>query len=311
MAVYTPLTDDEVAQCLSDFDGVSVKNFSPILSGIENSNFLITAEDKKYILTLLESRTSSDALPFIFEFMQQLGKNGIIVPSPVINKHGQKIFKVKGKTAILMSYLEGRGVTRADINDGVCFAAGKLLAQIHKAGAGVKAHWRNSMNLSVTTHLSKNLHHPLAPLIHDEINYQKSCDYSSLPRGAIHGDFFPDNVFIDDAQHICGVIDFYYACTEIYLYDIALAFNAWCFDDGVIHPSRADSFLNAYQEIRAFSDLEKESFSNIARWAALRILTTRAFDSLKQNTDYLVVAKDPTEYQKILTFHQKENIFAR
>ncbi len=311
MAVYTPLTFEEVKEFFNTYSVGEVENFQPILSGIENSNFIVTTDQNIFILTLLEKRTASQSLPFIFEYMKLLSNSGIKVPVAQFNHQGLQASLLKGKPAIVTSFLPGRGIESEDLTEDLIYNVGKTLAHMHKVGQGVTQQWANPMSIATIEDLSSNLDHDFLPLIKEEILFQTSQDYSQLPRGPLHGDFFPDNIFINDHQKICGVIDFYYACWDVYIYDMALALNAFCFEGGGYKKPFADAFLHGYQSMRPLEGREIECFSSVCRWAALRILTTRVYDFVHQKKDDFVVAKNPNTYKDILEFHQRERILAR
>ena len=50
-----------------------------------------------------------------------------------------------------------------------------------------------------------------------------------LPKGIIHGDLFIDNIFFKKNK-ISGIIDFYFAANDYFMYEIAICINALCFD---------------------------------------------------------------------------------
>jgi homoserine kinase type II len=125
-----------------------------------------------------------------------------------------------------------------------------------------------------------------------------------LPRGVIHADLFPDNVFFQ-GDRLTGIIDFYFACVDIIAYDLAICLNAWCFEpDGAFNITKARQMLAAYRARRAFTPRELAALPLLARGAALRFLLTRLFDWQNRVEGALVKPKDPLEYLDKLRFHR-------
>ncbi|HKM65017.1 MAG TPA: phosphotransferase, partial [Acidisphaera sp.] len=128
---------------------------------------------------------------------------------------------------------------------------------------------------------------------------------SGLPVGHIHADLFPDNVFFLDGQ-LSGLIDFYFAATDVLAYDIAVCLNAWCFEpDLSFNVTKARAMLTAYAARRTLSDAERAALPVLCRGAAIRFLLTRLYDWINTPPGALVVRKDPIEYLRRLRFHMQ------
>ena len=126
---------------------------------------------------------------------------------------------------------------------------------------------------------------------------------ADLPRGHIHADLFPDNVFFLDGG-ISGLIDFYFACTDMLAYDVAVCLNAWCFEpDFTFNVTQARALLRGYAAVRPLTGAEQAALPVLAQGAALRFLLTRLFDWLNTPQGALVVHKNPLDYLRRLRFH--------
>ncbi len=120
----------------------------------------------------------------------------------------------------------------------------------------------------------------------------------------IHADLFPDNVFFRDRE-VSGLIDFYFACTDFFAYDLAVCLNAWCFEgDGSLNVTKARLLLDGYRRARPLTPEELAALPALARGSALRFLLTRLFDWLNQPQGALVRPKDPLEFLRKLRFHR-------
>ncbi len=132
---------------------------------------------------------------------------------------------------------------------------------------------------------------------------------ASLPSGVIHADLFPDNVFFRDGK-LSGIIDFYFACNDLWAYDLAITMNAWCFEyDGSFNVTKGRHLLKGYTSVRPLEAQEQELFPMLARGASLRFLLTRLHDWLYPVEGALVQPKDPEEYIQKLKFHQQVQAF--
>jgi homoserine kinase type II len=124
-----------------------------------------------------------------------------------------------------------------------------------------------------------------------------------LPVGHIHADLFPDNVFFLDGT-LSGLIDFYFAATDLLAYDLAVCLNAWCFEpDCSLNVTKAGALIGAYTAIRPLAPAERAALPVLCQGAALRFVLTRLFDWLNARPGAYVTPKDPLEYLRRLRFH--------
>ena len=113
MAVFTKLNQADISNVQNIFGFKKIKNFKGIKKGIENTNYIVNTNNKKYVLTIFESRVSNRDLPYFMKLMDALSKKGIKCPSPIKNKYGKNIFNLKRKKACLVSFLEGNDKKKA------------------------------------------------------------------------------------------------------------------------------------------------------------------------------------------------------
>ena len=318
MAVYTQLTNETIAELVEKDYGLGQLAFAlGIAQGVENSNYLldiVTAEGQelKTILTLYEKRVAPEDLPFFLALMQHLAARGVNCPVPLKRKDGQVLSVAGGRPSAMVTFLHGR--SRTVLKNTHVAAVGAALAALHQAAEDFPMIRANALSLSGWQALADALRgrlNEIAPgleaLVAEELRYLAAHwpDVPALPRGIIHADLFPDNVFFDD-ERLTGIIDFYFACEDFFAYDLAIVLNAWCFEVGKeFNATKSRLLLQAYQSVRPLTPSEKEAFPVLVRGAALRFLLTRAYDLLHRNKDALVTPKDPLEYLAKLRFHQQ------
>lgn len=310
MAVYTHISAEDVEQHLTRFSIGDLKTLAGITSGVENSNYLLETTKGKYVLTIFERRTNGDDLPFVFDFMTHVSQRDIPVPVLITDKQGERIHVIQGKACVLASFLEGEPAILPSVAQ--CVEMGKTLARLHLAVSDFLPTRANGMGLKEWKRLislcAEKSKKGLVDTLRNELSFLAAHMPQDLPKGAVHADLFPDNVFFREGK-ISGVIDFYFSCTEIFAYDLMLTLNAWCFDThGVLDQEKSSAFLNAYTQARPLSQKEQASLSILGRAAAVRIIATRLYDLLHPRLDAVVTAKDPMEYLRILHFHQRKDL---
>lgn len=310
MAVYTRITETDLKKCLSRFDLGALESFEGIADGVENTNYRLTTDKNRYILTLFEKRVNPEELPFYLSFMQHLQNAGISCPSAATDKDGNRVFKISGKPAIITTFLDGAwpkdGITTAH-----CAAVGDILARMHNAAATFNIKRSNAMALPAWRSLihasaaeANTMEPDLFAALDAETDFLEQNWPRRLPRGAVHADLFPDNVFFIGTD-VSGVIDFYFACTDLFVYDLMLTLNPWCFDkEGKLDTEKSAALLGAYNAARPLSPGEIKALPLMGRAGALRIIATRMYDWFNPAKDAVVNPKDPREHLHILRFHQ-------
>ena len=309
MAVYTEISDSQLAEFLQDYEIGTAVSCKGIAEGVENSNFLLFTERGPYILTLYEKRVALGDLPFFLGLMEHLAAKNVPCPTPIHGLDGNVLRSLCGKPAAITSFLSGVSPTSPNLSH--CKNVGLGLADLHINGSNYSARRKNSLSKDGWEKLfllvedkADHITPGLTKLIRSEIDYLKEFWPDDLPNGVIHGDLFPDNVFFKDNQ-LTGLIDFYFACNDFFAYDLAICLNAWCFEsDFSFNRHKAKNMTLAYNNRRPLTPSELSALPMLARGAALRFLTTRLFDWLNVVEGALVKPKDPMEYVHKLRFHQ-------
>jgi homoserine kinase type II len=311
MAVYTKLNQSKIEQILSNYNLGELESFKGIREGIENTNYFLLVNKKKFILTIYEKRVKSEDLPFFSNLMSSLNKSNFKCPAPVANSNNSTITNFDGKELMLVSFLEGKA--KQNLSPDNCKSIGIETAKMHELSKNLKLKRRNDLSVnswrglfnSVKDQCSK-LHKDLPKLIGENLNNVEKNWPKDLPKGIIHADLFHDNIFFNKDK-FSGFIDFYFSCEDFLALEIAICFNALCFDglkeNLSFNVTKAKNFIDGYSSIRKLSDLEKQNIKVLSQGAALRFLLTRVFDALNTVEGAIVKVKDPIEYLKRLEFH--------
>ncbi|MBR8458263.1 homoserine kinase [Burkholderia dolosa] len=314
MAVFTAVSDSDLAQWMRHYELGDVLAFRGIPSGIENSNFFLTTTRGEYVLTIFEKLTA-EQLPFYLDLMRHLAGHRVPVPDPVPRDDGALFGELHGKPAAIVTKLDGA----AELAPGVehCIEVGQMLARMHLAGRDFP---RNQPNLRSLPWWQENVP-AIVPFVSDaqrallerelahQANVFASDDYAALPSGPCHCDLFRDNVLFAHAApgtghdvRLGGFFDFYFAGCDKWLFDVAVTVNDWCVDlaTGALDVARADALLRAYQTVRPFTAEERRHWSDMLRAGAYRFWVSRLYDFYLPRAAEMLKPHDPGHFERIL-----------
>jgi len=304
MAVFTNVSGAELTAWLGDYSLGQLLELQGIASGIENTNYFVTTTNGRFVLTLFEI-LGADELPFYLNLMAHLARHGIPCPDPVANRSNQFLGTLNSKPACIVSRLSGKSATTP--SSAQCAAIGAMLGQMHIAGQSFSqvmpnprgAAWRAATAPQVRPFLDARQ----AALLEREVALHAQQNWISLPQGVIHADLFRDNVLLEE-DRVGGLIDFYFACSDALLYDVAITVNDWCtHTDGTLDAAKTQTFLRAYHAVRPLLDSERSAWPRLLRVAALRFWLSRLFDMYLPRDGQLIHAHDPRHFERILKNH--------
>jgi homoserine kinase type II len=315
MAVYTEVSDEDLAAFLGRYDCGTLSFYKGIAEGVENTNYFVRTSTDRFILTLYEKRVSSADLPYFLGLKEHLAARGVSCPVAVRDRSGHNLNELAGRSAALITFLDGISVKRPKVEH--CAHVGRALAQLHLAGAGFTMTRPNALGPQGWPPLfarfaprANEIMPGLHDLIADELAIHAHGFPADLPQGVIHADLFPDNVFFVDGA-FSGLIDFYFACNDALAYDIAICLNAWCFEpDHAFNITKGQALLAGYDAVRPLSANERAAMPQLARAAALRFLLTRSYDWLHRQPGAIVTPHDPLDYVRRLRFHRSATSIA-
>ncbi|MES2257909.1 MAG: homoserine kinase [Pseudomonadota bacterium] len=306
MAVFTPVSLDDVSQWIKQFPLGKPTALKGIASGIENSNFFLTTESGEYVLTIFENLTF-EQLPFYLNLMRHLAERGVAVPAPLANAEGDLITALHGKPAAIVSKLEGSSQLAPQAVH--CAAVGAMLAKMHLAAQDYPLHQPNLRGLDwwnwAAPQVLPLMSDAEAQLLRAEMQFQQAYaagdTYQQLQQGPVHADLFRNNVMFD-GERLTGFFDFYFAGCDTWLFDVAVTVNDWCIDldSGVLDTVRVRAMLDAYRAVRPFTAAEQEAWQPMLRAAALRFWLSRLYDLHLPREAEMLTPHDPTHFERIL-----------
>lgn len=312
MAVFTQVSLEDARAYLADYDIGEVLHLEGIEEGVSNTNFKVETTSGLYALTLFEAATPEDGLPWFMDYTLYLDRKGYPAPGPALKRDGQSLGRINGKPCALIKWLPGRWPRNPDSRH--ASSAGEYLAKLHLVGGDFPQVRENSMGLAAWPGLIERCEPRAAESLRaqdiladfrEELGFLQANWPSGMPTGAIHADYFTDNVLMSDDGKVTGVIDYYYACTDAYAYDLAVSLNAWGFTPGgQPMPQMISAFIKAYHTTRPLSEAEINALPLFARGSAVRFTLTRLYDLLNHDPSWVVKPKDPEAFYRRLDYHR-------
>jgi len=317
MSVYTKVSLEQLSAWLKRYSIGGLVQMQGIAAGIENTNYFVTTTGGRYVLTLFE-RLSADELPFYLNLMAHLARHNIPCPAPVGDRDGALLGHLNGKPATIVTRLGGAPVVDPHLRH--CGQVGTVLASMHLAVADYAGTLENPRGIrwqrQAAPKVAPFLDARLQDLLASELEFQAQQQFDILPRGAVHADLFRDNVLFEggDADQttgarIGGVIDFYFAGIDAFVFDLAVALNDWCVDaTGNVDSERAQTLLIAYQGKRPLNAAERDAWPAMLRAASLRFWLSRLYDFYLPRPGELTHAHDPEHFRRILELRRAEAV---
>jgi homoserine kinase type II len=309
MSVFTTVTEEQASAWLRNYSIGSLVELEGILSGIENTNYFLTTSHSRFVLTLFEKLTPSE-LPFYLHLMAHLSNHGVPAPKPIANLENEFLGELNGKPAAIVTCLPGEPVM--DPQPRHCALVGEQLADMHLSGMTFKQRLDNLRCARWWTSVAPKIYPFLddadKDLLRSEIDFQAGISREGLPRGPVHADLFRDNVLFD-GESVGGIIDFYFACVDSLIYDVAITVNDWCSNpDATLDNERTCSTLRAYDSVRSFTEAERAVWPAMLRAAALRFWVSRLYDFHLPRPGELTHAHDPEPFRRILLNHRDRQL---
>ncbi len=306
MSVYTPLSEEELSAFLRNYDLGELTSFEGIADGVCNSNFFVQTTQRRLVATLFEDLPRHE-LPFFVDLLNHLKQHGLPVPEIYRNRAGDQLNQLAGKPAIVAEHITGASVMTPDARH--CAIIGEALAHFHLSGADFGQSRENHAGLrwlrDSATLLKGQLPAPEQALMKEEVRFQALFQRDNLPQGLTHSDLFRDNVLFR-GHELGAMLDFYSACQDALLYDVAVAVNDWCVtDSGLQDEPRVTALLEAYHAVRPFRAIERGAWPVMLRAAALRFWLARLQLAASQTNAHLSVDKPPQQFERILRHLRK------
>lgn len=315
MAVFTPVSDDDARELLQRYTLGDLVSLRGITAGIENTNYFLNTTRGEYVLTIFEVLTA-EQLPFYIELMTHLAERNVPVPHPQTLRNGERLTELHGKPCAIVTRLSGG--YEPDPAPAHCAQAGETLARLHLGAADFSIRQPNLRGLpwwqetapQVLPFLDPEQAGMLRDTLAEQVTFAASDAYPALPAGPAHCDLFRDNVLFDgtyDTPRMGGIIDFYFAGCDTWLFDVAVCANDWCIEreTGAFIPERLQALLFAYAAVRPFTAQEREAWPTLLQAGALRFWISRLYDYYLPRPAQTLKPHDPRHFERILRLRRQ------
>lgn len=308
MSVYTIIEESELESFLSNYDAGKLDSFEGISDGIENTNYFVNTDHGRFVLTIFEHH-SFEEMQYYLNLMHHLADHNVPSANPVADKQGNYLNLFKDKPIALVERLNGRSIIDTTVNH--CEQLGAAMGKMHAAGLSYPATQANPRGPAWCQHTAHRIMDRLPAadqqMLDNEIHFQKEKRRADLPRGVIHADLFRDNA-LWDGNNFSGIIDFYYSCNDVLLYDLAVTANDWCLnDDFSLNREKVTALLAHYNVFRPLTDNEQQYWPAMLRAGALRFWLSRLCDKHFPREGELVHTKNPDDFNAILNDRIKQS----
>lgn len=312
MSVYTTIEENELNVFLSNYDVGELDSFQGITDGIENTNYFVNTSGGRFVLTIFEHH-SFEEMQYYLNLMHHLTDHEVPSANPVADKQGNYLSLFKDKPIALVERLKGSSIINTTVNH--CEQLGAAMGKMHAAGLSYQTRQANPRGPAWCQHTALKIMDKLPEndqtMLDSEVHFQKEKRHADLPRGVIHADLFRDNALWDNdgnEDNFSGIIDFYYSCDDVLLYDLAVAANDWCLnEDFSLNKDKVIALLTHYNKYRSLTSNEQEYWPAMLRAGALRFWLSRLYDKHFPRPGELVHTKNPDEFKAILADRIKQS----
>jgi homoserine kinase type II len=284
MAVLTVLSKREINEIIADYGLPKGAGVREIREGSVNTHYLVETVKGKFVLKIdevkseIEVKREQDLLTF-------LRKHGFPCPVPLPDRTNRHYRDCGGKPLSLYRHIEGRTIDPEDITLGQLENVGRVLADLHLIGKAYKKGIENRFGFDRVAEIYFDVRGRLPQYfkkitrtLDDEVEYLHHYLEGKLPKGIIHGDLFADNLMFK-GEKVVAVLDFEAACRGKFIFDLATAVNALCFEARAGYSlKRFEALIGGYEALRTLSLAEWDAFPNELRFAAFRFTVTRLRD---------------------------------
>ena len=306
MSVYTAIEEHELKSFLANYDVGELEDYQGISDGIENTNYFVNTSNGRFVLTIFEQHRF-DEMQYFLNLMHHLADHDVPSANPVADKQGNYLSHFKNKPIALVERLDGGSITETSVSH--CEQLGAAMGKMHSAGLSFDSRQNNPRGPAWCQQMAHKVMEKLSAdeqgMLDQEVHFQKEKRHADLPRGVIHADLFRDNALwknTEDGSIFSGIIDFYYSCDDVLLYDLAVTANDWCSNpDFSLNKDKVIALLTHYSHFRPLAENEREYWPAMLRAGALRFWLSRLHDKHFPRTGELVQTKNPDEFKAILS----------
>jgi hydroxylysine kinase len=266
-----------------------------LLPGERDRNFRMTANTgSEYLLKLINPVEDPDVTRFQNGALRHIAARepNLAVPRLVQAVAGGDIATTaSGLRARLTTYVAGTPLAAKAPSASLRVQLGSLLARVDRALRGYGRTGKpgtllwdlaNAARLrALLAHVEDGARRALVERVLDRFDASVGQTLAALPRQAIHNDFNPSNVLVDDRGAPCGVIDFGDVVLAPRIQDLAVAAAYHVPEEGALLPPILD-LVEGYHAIAPLAASEAEILLDLVE---LRMAMTAIISSWRASVD--------------------------
>ena len=314
MAVYTILERRQLVQLAEDYGLGKVTATQAVASSCAaTTQYRIDAMKGRVLVQVDEVKSEMEVKREI-DLLLYLRKHGFPCPQLIIDRKGRQYREIGGRCLSVYKLIDGHTRAAADLNLNQLENAGRVLADLHVIGKAYKKGIDNRFSFDRVADVYQGVRDRLPSYfkritrtLDEEVAYLEHYLECKLPKGIIHGDLFLDNIMFR-GEKVVGVLDFEAASRGKYIFDLATAVNALCFDGERYDLKRFEALIGGYESLRTLSLAEWDAFPNELRFSALRFTVMRLNDFFLHPVDESQrINKDFHEFYERLRILRRES----
>lgn len=283
MAAYTNLTKKDANLLATEYGLPKVLSVRAVREGSVNSHYLLETGRGKFVVKIDEVKSEIEVKREL-DLLLFLRKHGFPCPVALADRRGRHCRDWGGHQLSVYRHIDGHAVDPEDLTAVQLENVGRVMADLHlitKAyKKGVDSRFNFDRVAEIYAGVRGRLPHYLKKIVRtldEELEYLQNYLENKLPKGIIHGDIFGDTVMIK-GDKVVAVLDFEAAGRGKFIFDLATAVNALCFEGGRYALKRFESLIAGYEALRTLSLAEWDAFPNELRFSAFRFTVTRLRD---------------------------------
>lgn len=272
---YTEVTIGRAQDLLDEWEAgraTSVKT----LGGLANSNYRVERGAALPLVLKIYEEHSVDAAETLVDQAAWLARRGVPTPAPLAGPDGRRVWVRDGRAWTLQPFVEGHDLEpRAES----LHSLGRGLARLHLAGTPPGLAEGFGMGFDLFDELFERAEEadawsPFLRQLQADARQLRRDIPPGLPKGAIHGDLFPDNVRFR-GHELVAILDLEELCRDWLTLDLAMAFVGCGWDGGRPVAERWRALRSGYESIRPLSEAESSALPHLHRYATSGIAAWR------------------------------------